>query len=147
MMDRESSCPNSGHGPKVSAINGAGSCRCRERSSASRHRNSVHCKTQRSKTYVHDRRGVNAEAHEPATDSGKSKQRFPRQRIVACYPSSRRFVINTAPIYTDSKSFIAATSCLTASTLLRKSAVSFSVKSNSMISSTPPLPITTGTPT
>lgn len=147
MMDRESGCPNSGHGPKVQAINGVGPGPSRERNSASRHRNSVHCKTPRSKTYVHDRRGVNAEAHEPATDSGKSEQRLRRQRIVAGYPCSRRFATNTAPIYADSKSFIAATSCLTASTLLRKSAVSCSDKSNSMIRSTPPLPITTGTPT
>lgn len=47
----------------------------------------------------------------------------------------------------DSKSPIVATSCFTASTLLRKSAVSDSVSSNSITFSTPPLPITTGTPT
>lgn len=47
----------------------------------------------------------------------------------------------------DSKSFMLATSCFTASTLFLKSAVSLSVRASSMMRSTPPLPITTGTPT
>lgn len=50
-------------------------------------------------------------------------------------------------VYADSNWSIDATSCFTASTLFLKSAVSFSVKSNSIIFSTPPLPMTTGTPT